>query len=205
MSGEEAAGGWMLVRVPADQVKRAEPGRLGTPVHGEWVWLESREDWDIGPFEVAGAEGDLQAGQVSGAEVCPVCKDWGPGTLALYARGCPRCGATAEDRDLPKWLRRQVEADLERERAREAKLRPGVPAEGEFWWLQAAEYVADCEAKLALLDAYAEAEAGPYDYRTGRASQAEGLWHALAILAGGYRHRDGWREHWSMPQAFQGN
>ena len=52
MGSDEAAGGCKLVLVPADQVRKAEPGQAGTPAHGDWAWLASCEDWDVGPFEV---------------------------------------------------------------------------------------------------------------------------------------------------------
>ncbi len=135
---------------------------------------------------------------MSGNGECPVCKSWPPGTFALYARGCPRCGEDGQGRDLITWLRRQVEPDLRRARLTLARW-PGSPR-----WLERA---ADCEAKLALLDAFAAAfaEGCPgYSHRTGRASEAQVLWRALRILAGGYRHRDGWRENWPVPQDFEG-
>lgn len=148
-------------------------------------------------------------------EECPVCKDWGPGTFSLYKRGCPRCGADGRDRDLAVWMRVQVEADLAKWVARVAELsapsrRLGTifASETEARTTDAAERVSDAQAKLTLLNAYDNAlrsgDSG-YDYRTGRASEAQALWRALAILSGGYRQRDGWRENWPAPQAFQGN
>lgn len=66
--------------------------------------------------------------------------------------------------------------------------------------------VADCEAKLQLLDRYDSAAARgdlSYDYRTGRHSRAEILWNALLVLTGGYRDREGWRDQWPVPGIFQ--
>jgi hypothetical protein len=154
---------------------------------------------------------------------CQVCKDWPFETLANYKRanghGCPRCG---QDGDMIAWLRTQVDADAGIYRSITAQLGPLVtecdstPGLTESYGLavnraelaRAREGTADCEAKLALLDAYGKSAAGGdlgYDYRTGRHSYAESLWNALSILSGGYRHREGWREHWPKPQTFQGN
>lgn len=41
-----------MILVPADDTRPARPGEAGTPADGEWVWLPSREDWDVGPYEV---------------------------------------------------------------------------------------------------------------------------------------------------------
>lgn len=135
-------------------------------------------------------------------EKCPLCKDWAPDRFAGYrakGAGCPKCGDDGTGRDLITWLWRQVAPDLRKAQRMLARW-PGNPR-----WLECA---AGCEAKVALLDAYAaalSAEGGlGYSYRMGRASEAQVLWRALRILAGGYRHREGWRKDWFMPQDFEG-
>jgi hypothetical protein len=148
------------------------------------------------------------------SDACPVCKDWSFETLAGYRRtnghGCPRCG---QDGDMTAWLRRQVEADLARWVNRVAELlrlpegsQEAIAAAAETE--DAAERVNDAQAKLTLLNRYDTASARGdlgYDYRTGRHSNAALYWNALLILTGGYRHREGWRDHWPQPQSFQGN
>lgn len=53
MSHGSTQGGYKLILVPAGDVKKAQPGEAGTPASGEWVWLQSPQDWDVGPYEVA--------------------------------------------------------------------------------------------------------------------------------------------------------
>jgi hypothetical protein len=77
----ETAPRFMLILVPVKDTHPAEPGRLGTPERGKWVWLASREDWDIGPFEVAGewpAPGTVP-------------HEWEP-RIVLGGGQCTRCG-----------------------------------------------------------------------------------------------------------------
>jgi uncharacterized protein DUF6221 len=58
------------------------------------------------------------------------------------------------------------------------------------------DVIARCQAELAILDAYEEAckvaefpdEAGGF---------ANGLEEAVKLLAGGYKHREGYAEHWA--------
>ncbi len=45
-------GEYKLLLVPVDEARKAEAGEVGTPAAGDWVFLRSREDWDVGPYEV---------------------------------------------------------------------------------------------------------------------------------------------------------
>jgi hypothetical protein len=60
--------------------------------------------------------------------------------------------------------------------------------------------IADCDAKLRLLDEY-EARENDVVLMLGpeceRQRQWSGLRLAVRLLASGYRHRDGWQEGWS--------
>jgi hypothetical protein len=82
------------------------------------------------------------------------------------------------------WLREQIESD----RAA-APWRP---------WALRHDVIADCEAKLALLDTVAEKVAacdGPDTIYIDECVARE----LVGILASGYQHRDGYATHWGTP------
>ena len=57
--------------------------------------------------------------------------------------------------DLAAWLREVVAADREFWSKRAADLLPDVEREGEYWYFEARERAARCEAELAILDEHA--------------------------------------------------
>jgi hypothetical protein len=102
------------------------------------------------------------------------------------------------------WLRAQVEADLRMKRALLSSQSPFTRKDAKF-------RVADCEAKLAVID-LCEGQIARGERPEGRWSEgrdddeimrdeavAELAEEVLDLMAEGYRHRDGWAEHWACP------
>lgn len=101
---------------------------------------------------------------------------------------------------LLRWLRREVNRDLARHR-RELK---SVPAGCEAPDLR--DRIADCHAKRELIR-WAESwnersAASAWDYadrpdvKAAMTGKLEMIMHAVRYVAGGYRHRAGYREEW---------
>lgn len=106
-----------------------------------------------------------------------------------------------------KWLREQITGDLEYARANAAR-RPINPVRS----YEMRDLIACCEAELAILDEHAFdtlhkfGSDGPrrcttcLSDRDGYEEQWEAdLWpcQTMRLLASGYKHRDGYAEHWA--------
>lgn len=107
-----------------------------------------------------------------------------------------------------EWLRIQVEADLDRFGWIKDHAGSLAVAFEEAQVAEARQRVADCEAKLAILDLLEDQlERDPREndgYSEGRddgeikrdEALADFAGDVLSLLAQGYRHRDGYAEHW---------
>jgi hypothetical protein len=119
-----------------------------------------------------------------------VIRHWRRGVL--YLLGGTMAGMSSEE-DPVAWLRAQVEADLAEWRELVAAYLPDAEREGGMLLFRAQERVADLEAKLAILGLYEEqtAKAGKNAMEEDRAWV---LAPVVALLASGYRHREGYPE-----------
>jgi hypothetical protein len=66
------------------------------------------------------------------------------------------------------------------------------------------DVIADCEAKLAILDEHGPYEMGDEVYCRicGDCPQVDYPCPTVHLLAAGFRHRDGYRQHWGEPVPF---
>ena len=75
----------------------------------------------------------------------------------------------------------------------------GAPGEAQFDHMAAndpRDTIARCEAELAILDLY-EQQAAKWYENAMQEDRAWTLWPVIALLAGGYRYRPGYREEWA--------
>ena len=104
--------------------------------------------------------------------------------------------------DLAAWLREVVTADREFWSKRAADLLPDVEREGEYWYFEARERAARCEAELAILDEHASDGDQVDPECTGCAARhpeycecdTAAPWpcRTVRLLGSGYRHRAGY-------------
>jgi hypothetical protein len=96
--------------------------------------------------------------------------------------------------DLITWLRALIEADLKYWRDREAHPLAAREYEGDYYYFEARERVAQLEADLAILDEHGDNH-DCVDWKGASASPYLGC-RTVRLLGYGYKFRDRYREEW---------